>query len=498
MMKIMPLRAARRKARIAILGLHHESNTFAPSLTDDRDFERGGVFEGQRLYDAFVGTQATIGGFLATLDQSAIEGVPLFFANANPSGVIARKTYESLSSRLVSALADGGPWDGVLVALHGAAVSESELDADGALLTRLRSVVGPETPIGVGLDLHANVSNRMLEASSATVLYRTNPHLDAADRGRECADILVAAIRGEVRPVQVSVPVPIAANILCHGTDSPPLNDLMQKAADLGRVPGMLSASIAVGYPYADVPEMGMSVIAVSDGDHALALDTARRLATEIWARREEFDARARSTTEALLDAMALQGPVLLLDTGDNIGAGSNGASTAILTEARRLGVQRLLATVCDPDAVAACRRAGEGAFLRLTVGEPACGIEARVELLADGRFEDPAPTHGGFRRFDSGPTAVVRTEQNQTLVLVSAPVIDVSIERHRSLGITPEDFHIVVAKGVHSPLPSYGPLARHHIIVGTPGATSADLSVLTYCRRRELFPFEREMEWGR
>jgi microcystin degradation protein MlrC len=370
---------------------------------------------------------------------------------------------------------------------------------------RVRAAVGDRVPIGACLDMHANVSARTVERSTVTVLYRTNPHLDAAVRASECGRLVLGALRGEIEPVQALVRPPLVVNILRQGTSTAPLAQVVAEVEAVEREPGVLSASLAVGFPYADVPELGVSCVAVADGDAALAQRAARRIAAAAWAARAGLQGDAVDAATAIGRATdGRRGPVLLLDTGDNIGGGSPGDSTTILQEARRRVIRDYLETVWDPAAAARCAAAGLGARVSLAVGgrvaahSPPCAVEGSVAVLADGRFTDPSPTHGGFRDFDMGPTAVLETELAQTLVLTSRAVIDVSLERHRSLGLRPERKQVVVAKGVHSPLPSYGTIATDVVFVGTPGATSADLGSFDYRRRpRPLYPFEPDAAWS-
>ncbi len=488
-----------RRARVATLGLFHESNTFAPHRAGYRQFEEAGIYRGDEIVEAFAGSHATMGGYLAADGQLGLEIVPLAFAQANPMGPMTTDAFERLSAELIGLLRRGGPWEAVLLAQHGAAVSEQHHDADGEFIARVRSTVGPDVPIGVTLDLHANVSPRMVENATVTALYRTNPHLDASRRALECALLVARTVAGEARPVQALVQPPVAVNILRQATAAEPMCSLMAEVDRAHSVPGILAAGIAEGYPYADVPELGMACVVVADGDAALARQVAGALAGSVWGAREELQGTALSVEDAVARACrAAEGPLLLLDVGDNIGGGSAGDSTAILNEARRMRLDGYLESLCDAAAAAACRAAGVDGRLelevggRLETGSPPCRVSGAVVALSDGRFEDPASLHGGFRAFNLGPTAAFRTDEGQTLVLTSLPVIDSSIERHRSLGLEPERMRVIVAKGVHSPVPAYGPIAKEMLFVDSPGSTRADLSLLPYRhRRRPLYPFE-------
>lgn len=488
--------------RLAALGLSHETNTFSRVPADYEQFASGGLARGDDIVREYRDSTATMAGFLEAGDRFSVEVVPLIMARAGPIGTITPDAFDRIVGQMLRLLAEHGPWDGVLLAQHGAAVSERFPDADGEIAARVRALVGPDVPVGLALDLHANISRRMIQQTTATVVYRTNPHLDARQRALECAEIIVRTIRGEVRPVQALEMPPLVINIVKQCTDEEPMLGLVGDLETALARPGMLSASVAEGYPYADVAEMGMSFLAVHDGEAAAATEAARWLAGRAWAGRSEFVGDIPSPEAAIRAAAAAsKGPVVIMDVGDNIGGGSSADSTVLLAIARRLGVRRYLQTLYDPPAVAACISAGVGASLSLPVGAKTddlhgslVDVTGRVRLIADGRFEDPTPTHGGFRFFDGGPTVVLETTDDHTLVLTSRRVGNTSLEQMYSLGIRPESMRVVVAKGVVSPRAAYERIAAEIVLANTPGVTTADLSFFTYHRRRRpLFPFEAE-----
>lgn len=488
--------------RLALLGYYHETNTFSATRTDYAKFEESGILRGEALVRAHGEGQSSVSGYLDVGREPGVEVVPLYFANTGPLGTITADAFERISAECLHLLDANGPWDGVLLVLHGAAVSEEYHDADGEFAARVRALVGPEMPIGIALDLHGNITARLVESATVTVLYRTNPHLDARIRARECGEIIVRTVRGEVHPVQAIETPPLVVNIVKQFTGAQPMQGMMEDVEAVIRRPGMLSASGVMGFPYADVPEMGMAFIAVHDGDPAAARAAARWLARRAWERRAEFIGDTPAPEDALRHAMAApKGPVVLMDVGDNIGGGSAADSTILLEAAQRLGVRNYLQTLYDPEAVAACVAAGVGATVTLAVGGKTdtmhgapVTVTGRVRLIADGAWEDPRPTHGGWRFFDGGTTAVLETTDDHTLVLTSLRVGNTSIEQMYSVGIWPERYRVVVAKGVMSPLAAYAPIAAEIVMVNTPGVTSSDLSTFTYHhRRRPLYPFEMD-----
>ncbi|HEY8292976.1 MAG TPA: M81 family metallopeptidase [Thermomicrobiales bacterium] len=488
--------------RLALLGYYHETNTFSATPTDYAQFARNGILHGAEIVREHREAQSTITGYLDVGEEPGVEVVPLYFTTTGPLGIISADAFERISAECLQLLTDHGPWDGILLVLHGAAVSEQFHDADGEFAARVRALVGPEMPIGISLDLHGNITARMVASATVTNLYRTNPHLDARIRARECGEIIVRTVRGEVHPVQAIETPPLVVNIIKQFTGAEPMLGMVNDVEEVLRRPGMLSASAVMGYPYADVPEMGMSFIAVHDGDSAAAREAAQWMARRAWERRAEYIGDTPLADEALRHAMAApQGPILLLDVGDNIGGGSTADSTILLEAAQRLGVRGYLQTLYDPEAVAACVAAGVGATVTLAVGAKTdtmhgtpVTVTGRVRLISDGKWEDARPTHGGWRFFDGGTTVVLETADDHTLVLTSLRVGNTSIEQMYSLGIWPEKKQVIVAKGVNSPLAAYAPIAAEIIFVNTPGVTSSDLSTFTYHhRRRPLYPFEMD-----
>jgi len=488
--------------RLAALGLAHETNTFASQATDYASFEESGILRGDEIVRDYAESHATMAGFLEAREKLGVDVVPLLFTFTNPTGTITSDAFERICGEMLQMLRDQGPWDGVLLGQHGAAVSEDYPDMDGEVAARVRALVGPHVPIGMAPDMHANLSQKMIEHTTATVVYRTNPHLDPRPRALECAEIIARTIKGEIRPVQALEMPPVVINIVKQFTGEEPMLSLVHDAEEVIQRPTMISASVAEGYPYADVAEMGMAFLAISDGDEAAARDAARWMARRAWDKRAQFVADTPTPEAALRAAMAApNGPIVLMDVGDNIGGGSPADSTILLEIAQRLGVRSYLQTLRDPEAVSACVAAGVGATVKLEVGGKTddrhgrpVAVTGTVRRISDGKFEEPTPIHGGFRFFNGGTTVVLETEDDHTLVLTTRLIGNTSLQQMYSVGVRPETKHVVVAKGVVSPRPAYAPIAAQVVLVNTPGVTTSDLSTFTYRnRRRPLYPFEAD-----
>jgi microcystin degradation protein MlrC len=245
---------------------------------------------------------------------------------------------------------------------------------------------------------------------------------------------------------------------------------------------------------------MGSAALAVADDDLELARHCADELGDYLWQHREDFVGQLIEIDQALQEAAKEEGPICLLDMGDNVGGGSPADSTHLLHAIRRHGLRPAFACLSDPAAVEQAAAAGQGATLQLVVGgrtdrqhgEP-YQDRFQVQGLFDGKFQEPEPRHGGFTHCDQGPTAVLQGESGIDLMLTTRRMPPFSIRQLTTFGVDPARYHLLVAKGVNAPVAAYQPVCRRLIRVNTPGCTTADMERLTFHhRRRPLFPFER------
>ncbi len=525
--------------RYAILGISHETNTFSRVPADYQAFEDNEIIRGDEILDEYESSLYTIAGYLQASKELGFDVVPLMRAKTGPIGTITKDAYDRISGEMLQMLRDQGPWDAVLIANHGAAVSEEFPDMDGEFTRAVREIVGPDVPVGITLDMHANVSKAVVANTDICVVWRTCPHLDCKPRGYKAAELIHRMVKGEINPVQWIEMPPLIVNIVRQFTGEEPMKSIVDDSLEALERPGILDTSVAEGYPYADVDEMGMSWIAIADGDEQLAKDTAIWMAERAWKHREGLNRPVSSIREALETAQKryrgprrlgdwdevptdgtalaapdvvensdgkapLNGPIVLMDVGDNIGGGSSADSTFILAEAQKMGVKSLLQSLYDPESVDACVEAGVGAEVTLDVGgktddmhgEPV-RVTGTVRAIIDGKWEEFGATHGGFRYYDSGRSVRLDTTDGHTLFLTSIRAGNTSRYGMYAMGIIPEHFQIVVAKGVSSPRPAYQPIAGEVILVNTPGVTTADMSYFEYKRRRApLYPFEPDTEY--
>lgn len=466
--------------RILIGGLMHETNTLNPRPTDLAAFRACEWLEGEALLAGRRGTGSEIGGFLDVLEAAPdVAVLPGTFGAALPAGRVADDVLEAVLAGLARA-AGGGPVDGVLLALHGAMVAASHDDGEGALLERLRAIVGEAVPIVATLDLHATLTPAMAALGSAYIIYRTYPHMDQRERGQEAARLLLRAVRGEVRPVVAVAKRPLRIgppqNVL---PGDAPMCRIMARAREMERtIQGVLAACPAHGFMQQEVPQAGIGAAVTTDNDPALAARLAEELAAMLYAEREAYAVAIPSPAEAIRLALRAEGPVAIADVGDNIGAGTPGDGTALLHEILRQRAPSAFVPLCDPAAARLAAAAGIGAEVTLAVGgqsDPLYGppavITGRVRALIDGLYTSRAgmgytpgvPANMGLSaRVDCG---------GLTVVLTSRPASPNNLMHARAIGVYPEDYQITVCKGGLAFREAYRPpVTRTHLLADTPG----------------------------
>lgn len=494
--------------RIAALGFLHETNTFQRVKTDYAAFERFEFLRGAQIAERHANANSTWTGYFRGAARYEFDLVPLLFTFTGPTGTITRDAFDRITAEMIEMLRRRGPWDGVLLAQHGAAVSEEYPDMDGEVALRVKETVGRNTPVVMTLDLHSNITQKQVKNTDAIVVYRTNPHLDPVERAVEAAEILVRTVRREIRPVQRLVQVPMIINIVKQPTAFGAMKAIMDDVAVVVAKPGVLSASCGQGFPYADVDQMGVSFLVVTDNDPALAEREADWLAHRAWDRRAELQNDSPLMHEAVSIAAGAREapkPTVIMDVGDNVGGGGTADSTHLLAEALKQGLRgqrSLLMSIFDAAAVNTCVRAGVRSTVTLKVGGHTddrhgspVEITGYVRCITDGKFEEPTPIHGGWRFFDYGPSVALETTSGYTIVLHTERGIgNMSRQQYYSMGIVPEQYRVIICKGTVSPRAAYEPIAREVITADTPGVTSADMASFVYNnRRRPLYPFEPE-----
>ncbi len=490
--------------RIAIGGISHETSSFAKVRTTLADFELGfGLFRGDEVLRRFTGANICTGGFVDGAQAYGFEVVPLLWGFAYPSGLIVRDDYEALKreflDRLQQAEAENGPVDGVLLDLHGAMVVEGIDDGDGDFIEAVRNYLGPDRPIVVTFDLHGNHTQRRVDAATAIVGFDTYPHVDMAERGREAADLIVKTLRGDVRPVMALQQIPLFWNTPTQVTAHPPMNEVMERVHALERRPGILSITLATGFPWADVPDVGASVIVVADSNQSLAEATADELANWIWENRERWHTPPKAVRDAIREGQQLgRFPIVLADHADNTGGGSPGDSTEILRTFLELGLtDALLLYIVDPETVQRAHAAGVGQRITVDVGgksDPIQGppvlMNAEVMALSDGDFTYDGPMYAGLTG-NMGRSAWIK-QDGVSVVVVTAHEQPLGPAFAKTLGIDCPSMKYIAVKSAAHFRASFERFAGTIINVDARAIHTHDFKQLPYRKRtRPVFPVE-------
>jgi len=480
--------------RIALFGIYHESNTFIDKPTTIDDFRKGHWMKGNDILEEYRNSFNEIGGMIEALAKENVEIVPVSFAEATPGGIVSAQAYELLLDQLIQELSVILPVDGCIIALHGAAVSEKHTDMDGHWLSVIRALVGDNIPIVGTLDPHANVSEKMVAATNALFSYKTNPHIDQRETGKKAASMLLKIISGETQPVQYLYQSPVAISIEQQHTDSEPCISMYKYADSLISQGELLHISINLGFPYADVEEMGTSFIVLQNGKINKDDTTGHKLNTYMKANKDKFVGTRKTINEVLPLIKNSPKPILLLDMGDNIGGGAPGNSLHLLKVFEEVRIFKTLFCIYAPEAIQSLEnQSGEAFDLSLNDNTGICLIVSINKIyVGKGKFAETNPRHGGQVHYDMGTIAIVQSESGNTIMLMSNRVPPFSLQQITAFDLRPENFDVVVAKGVIAPIAAYGSVCKTIFQVDTPGKTQINMTSFPYLNRRKpLFPFE-------
>jgi microcystin degradation protein MlrC len=494
-----------KRPKVIVAEFQHETNVFCQVIADRRAFEEFYFHESAGVLTAFGGTGTIMGGFLKALADEDAEVVPVLATQANPCGLVTREMFEFARDRIVDALAAHPDADGVLLGLHGAMVSEAALDSEGALLEAIRAVAGPRRPIVGTLDLHGNLTPKMVTNADVFFPYESYPHTDCFERGCEAGRCVLKMIRGEIRPVMKLRQVPVLAHFV--ETSAEPHRSLLPRVRRWKETAGVVNAAYLHGFPWSDVPDAGVSVLAVTDGDEDLANRIADDLADAVWQSRDRFQKKLYTPEEAVAIAMQFPGgPVIIADVADNPGGGGSGDSTFILSALKRAGATDVgFAVIADPEAVAQAILAGVGAEVRLSLGgklappEISGGpleIRGTVRTIADGRFCNKGPMMKGLQNH-IGRTVVVDSDGVE-IIIPEWRMQPFDAEVFRRLGIEPSGKKILVLKSAVHFRASYGEMAKKIIEVDTPEYGTMNFASLPFNNiRRPVYPLDEQVDYA-
>jgi microcystin degradation protein MlrC len=485
------------RRKLVIASMMHETNTFSPVPTPLESFR---PLSGDAAIAELENTNTQVGGFLDAAQRMGAEIVVPLTAGAQPSGYVERGAYEDMCDAIVGGIRSG--CDAAFLALHGAMVAEHVDDGEGELLRRIRAVA-PRLPIAVGLDFHTQLTSTMVANATVITGYRTYPHIDMAETAQRAARTLVRALHGEVKPVMVWGIRPMLTSTLEHTPSRQPMKDVMDMAIDAEKRGLVLNASVLGGFPQSDIPHLSCSAIVVCDGEIARGQALLERMLDLAWQRRADFLYKGAPLASQIAHARTLtEGPVILVDHGDNTASGGTQDVMSVVAEVMRQGLDDVLAgPICDPIAVARIVSTGTVASVTMDLGGridmPQLNLEgtpltvtARVARITDGEFTVTGPMATGVR-VRMGRTAVLDTGAMQLVVSEGrAEPSDLGVFTHA--GIDPRLKRYVLIKSRQHFRAGFEPIARHIVLCDGDGVTSSDLALFDYRkRRRPLYPFE-------
>lgn len=496
--------------KIVIALMQHETNTFCPIPTDYEEFGKAIGFDeppsGQTVVETFAGTGMAIGAFLDHALRRGAEIVTPIAAFAEPGGYVADTAFETIAEAICSAVAEG--CDAVLLDLHGAMVCETCDDPEGDLLQRLRQI-NPDVPIGVALDFHTNLTEKMVRNATVITGYRTYPHIDMYETGDRCARLIFDKIAGKVDPQMAFGTLPIVTAMLLQTPLQEPMKTPMTMAIDAGDCGRVLDASIFGGFPLSDIPHVSVSTVVVTDGPQASGKDLVSEILNQLWSTRSGFVLdRPEPLATTIATAKAIDvGPVVIADYGDNSGAGGPGDRMDVVAEVLKQGLENAaVGTIWDPEAVQTLQQAGIGATVTLPVGSKtnssSIGLEpspltvtGTVKTLCSGDFVLQGDMMDGFP-INMGECAVLQIDGVE-LIISSRRAEIYAPQFFTHVGIDPTQKRYLIIKSRQHFRAGFDPIASHILLAPSAGVCRENHVDYPYRNiSRPIYPLDSGVSW--
>lgn len=488
--------------RVVIGGISHETSTFTPVKTTIQSYEERCLLRGEAIIQRFQNTNTPMGGFIDGATKHNFELIPTLLAEAHTSGPTPRPIFDALLDELLQGIQEAGQIDGILLELHGSMVvgdldsPDGIDDVEGHILSSIRSIIGKDVPIIAQLDIHSNVSQKMVDMADVLIGRETYPEIDMAERGRECTDVLVRIHQKGLHPTMALYQIPMVWG-MNQVTAHEPMKTAIEKLHQIEQDAKVLCGSISVCYFLADVPDMGSSVFIVTNNDLSLAHQYAKSLGDWIFERRADWHYLLPSTSEAL-DIAEKNGkfPIVIADSRDNTGGGAPGDSTGMLRTFIDKGLENACVLyIVDPDAITECHQAGVGATLTIDIGgksSPLQGqpIQMTVEVvgISDGHFRYDGPMYAGLEG-RMGKSAYIR-QGGIHVVLVSVGEQPFDTAFSRTLGLDPKQMRYIGVKSTAHFRAGFESWAGAIHLVSEPSVH--DLGNLPFKRlKRRVYPFD-------
>ena len=474
--------------KVLVAQFTHETNSFSPVAADWDAFRAFRWMEGEEMLEKQRGVATDLGGFVDEMEKREdVRLIPVCGYGAMPCGRVLRELFESVRDKILQAVRENLPLDGVFLHLHGAMVAHGHPDAEGELCEGIRALIGPDVPLICSMDLHANVTKKMSENATAMVAYDCYPHTDIAETGASAARIMQDTLDGKAKPVMAYRRIPFLLPLF--PTADPAITPFYKRLFEIRASEGVMEARMTHGFFPADIEEMGMAVMVTTNADLALAARYADELEALLYERLPQLD-RSYPSIDEVLDRVELAKsfPVVIADSSDNPGAGGLGDTTHILRAILKRGITgAAVATILDPESVKKCEAAGVGNTVHLSLGgwsDPICSggpleVDAYVRMITDGIYTFKGKMSHGLRG-THGKAAVIEVAGN-TVIVTSLSRQPFDLEVFRSHGIAPEEQRILVTKSSVHFAADYGTVSNEMYVVALAGMSSPDPKSYTY-----------------
>lgn len=479
--------------RVFSASLATETNTFGPMPTGMASFRERGYFPAGQHPDSLMLFSGPLWAARLRGKEAGWTLIEGMVAAAQPSGITTREAYESLRDELLADLKAALPVDVVLLGLHGAMVADGYDDCEGDLLQRVRAMVGSDVVVGAELDPHCHLSPEMVSCADVLIAFKEYPHTDVLERGLELVDLCVATAQKKIRPVAAVVDTGMIVTV--H-TSREPARGFVQRMQSLEGRDGVLSVSLAHGFSWGDVPDMGTKMLVYTDGNAAQAQTLARQLADEVIAMRDALTVHYPAIDPALDEALAFQGgPVVMADGADNPGGGAASDSTFVLRRMLERGIRHAaLGPLWDPIAVRIAFEAGAGARLQLRIGgkiSPLSGQPLDVDCTVKALQTDLVMTGLAGTPTAMGDCALIDVNGIE-VVLITLRNQAMGTDLFTQLGCDLAAKRLIVVKSSQHFYASFSKVGQHVIYVAAPGAVTLDLSTLPYQKiQRPKWPMD-------
>ena len=476
--------------KLGVAGFSHETISFWPGVTDLKDFERNSYF-GDELLEKAKGTNSCIGGFMEICESAKIELIPVCAASGGATATVADRVYDFYVGKMREGfLKTRDELDGVLLSLHGAMATESRQNPETDAVREIRSIMGPDKPIMVTFDLHANKDKSILDVADGIFGYHSSPHVDMKKTGIRAAKTMLSTLKGEVTPTVALKKPGIVVPSVFSATTISPAKDIMDRVREWESKPEVLDVSALFGFAWSDVKPLGMSMVAVTDDNPTLAQEIVDDICDIAWSKRKELTGRSKAALHSveggvktsIIKAKTVKKPIIILDHADR----TNDTTFVLRELIEQKAEKTAVPMIYDPSSAKKCVNEGVGKHVQLEVGASTgwrdggkVKIEGEVVWAGDGKYTGTGPMSVN-QEVDLGPTAIVQVG-GVWLQLISRQRSLIDDDPIKQFGYKPEDFDIIVSKSKTHFRAVYEKIGEEIVIIDSPGQCPADLSVFQY-----------------